>query len=191
MNRRAYTCCSFFQSATMPPPTSSFLMPSKTVQLLISHLFFLFSLFLLTSGPISAWAGQPIIQPKQGKPLAQLAQHPAWLKLLHFNGGQSEVLSNDFFLSPEGRHNPEAELRATIDAYSKPWPADNGDTHARCRFPARYLWLSSQIPLPDYTPQPSQCINLSKWSLPEQVKSISLFLVSGYLGNPASVFGHS
>ncbi len=183
-NHRAYTCFSFFRSATMPP--TPFLMPFKAVRLLV---FALFSLFLLTSGPV--WAGQSIIQPKQVKLLAQLAQHPVWLKLLHFNAGQSEVLSNDFFLSPEGRHNPEAELRATIDAYSKPWPADNGDAHARCRFPARYLWLSSQIPLPDYTPQPSQCINLSKWSLPEQVKSISVFLVSGYLGNPASVFGHS
>ncbi len=146
----------------------------------------IFSLWFFV--PQSGWAARCNIPPAQAE---QLARHPIWLKLLHFEDNHSEVLSNDFFLSAEGRQDSEAELLATLDAYSEPWPADNGDAHARCRFPARYLWLSSQIPLPDYTSQPSQCINLSKWSLPEQVQSISLFLVSGYLGNPASVFGHS
>ncbi|MCI5124843.1 MAG: hypothetical protein D3925_10280, partial [Candidatus Electrothrix sp. AR5] len=98
--------------------------------------------------------------------IEQLAQDPVWLKLLHYKNGQSEVLTKDFFLSPKGGQDPEAELLATLDAYSEAWSAEDNDTHARCRFPARYLWLSSQIPLPDYTPQPSQCINLSKWSLP-------------------------
>jgi len=146
----------------------------------------IFSLWFFV--PESGWAARFNIPPKQAE---HVARHPIWLKLLHFADDHSEVLSNNFFLSPEGRQNPEAELLATLNAYAEPWPADNGDAHARCRFPARYLWLSSQIPLPDYTPQPSQCIKLNKWSLPEQVQSISLFLVSGYLGNPASVFGHS
>lgn len=146
----------------------------------------IFSLWFFV--PESGWAARFNIPPEQAE---QLSRHPIWLKLLHFADDHSEVLSNDFFLSADGRQDPEAELLATLNAYSEPWSADNDNAHARCRFPARYLWLSSQIPLPEYSPQPSQCINLSKWSLPEQVKSISLFLVSGYLGNPASVFGHS
>ncbi|WP_417911673.1 DUF4105 domain-containing protein, partial [Candidatus Electronema sp. TJ] len=124
--------------------------------------------------------------------IAQLARHPVWLKLLHFDrsGRQSEVLSPDFFLAPDGRDNPEAELRATIAAYAAPWP-ENGDSDARCRFPARYFWLSQQAQLPDYSLRNPQCSNFSRWSLPDKVRSLSLFLVSGYLGNPASVFGHS
>ncbi|XOF32362.1 MAG: DUF4105 domain-containing protein [Candidatus Electrothrix sp. YB6] len=101
------------------------------------------------------------------------------------------MLTDDFFLATEGKDDPEAELQATLAAYSTSWLQDNPDSHARCRFPARYFWLSKQISLPEYSPQPQQCTRLAKWSLPDQVKSVSLFLVSGYLGNPASVFGHS
>ncbi len=124
--------------------------------------------------------------------IAQLARQPTWLKLLHFTeeAGQSEVLSEDFFLSPEGKKDPEAELRAALAAYAAPWPAD-GNSHARCRFPARYHWLAQQISLPGYTPAPPQCAAFNRWSLPDKTRSVSLFLVSSYLGNPASVFGHS
>ncbi|WP_420208565.1 DUF4105 domain-containing protein [Candidatus Electronema sp. JC] len=125
-------------------------------------------------------------------PPAPLARHPTWLKLLHFDreSGQSEILSPDFFLASDGRQNAEAELRATLAAYAAPWPED-GNSHARCRFPARYFWLNQQLHLPDYQPVPAQCRALARWSLPEKTQSFSLFLVSGYLGNPASVFGHS
>jgi hypothetical protein len=121
----------------------------------------------------------------------KLAQNPVWLKLLHYKDGQSEVLTNEFFLSPDGKQDPAAELRTTLSAYSQPWSTEDNNDHARCRFPARYFWLSQHIALPEYTPQPAQCTRLSKWSLPSQVTSTSLFLVSGYLGNPASVFGHT
>ncbi|MCI5113616.1 MAG: DUF4105 domain-containing protein [Candidatus Electrothrix sp. AW1] len=126
------------------------------------------------------------------KQINELAHDPVWLKLLHYKDGQSEVLTKKFFLSSDGTYDPAAELLATLDAYSEPWSTkDNNDTHARCRFPARYFWLSSHVALPDYSPQPPQCTRLSKWSLPDQVTSTSIFLVSGYLGNPASVFGHT
>ncbi len=142
--------------------------------------------FLFLPHPAAAALSLPPAQ------IARLAQHPTWLKLLHFNRktGQSEILSEDFFLSPEGRRSPETELRAALAAYAAPWSED-GDSHARCRFPARYFWLSQQLQLPDYTLRNPQCKTFSRWSLPDKVRSISLFLVSGYLGNPASVFGHS
>jgi hypothetical protein len=144
------------------------------------------ALLLAAPPPAAAAALPPADQ------IAQLARQPTWLKLLHFTdeAGLSEVLSEDFFLSPEGRKNPEAELRAALAAYAAPWPED-GNSHARCRFPARYHWLSQQISLPDYTPAPPQCAAFNRWSLPDRTRSVSLFLVSGYLGNPASVFGHS
>ena len=45
----------------------------------------------------------------------ELARHPVWLKLLHFDTKRntSEILSDDFFLSPQGHHDPQAELLAT------------------------------------------------------------------------------
>jgi hypothetical protein len=121
-----------------------------------------------------------------------LANDPVWLKLLHFEKGgkKSEILTENFFLSPKGRFDPKSELIATIEAYFKPWPQNYG-THPRCRFPARYFWLSQKIGLPDYSLHITRCKSLEIWSLLNNIKSISIFLVSGYLGNPASVFGHS
>ena len=121
-----------------------------------------------------------------------LARHPTWLKLLHFEGrlAQSVVLTDDFFLSPEGKNDPQAELNATLEAYFAPWPTDIGE-HPRCRFPARYYWLARYLPLPGYAVKDPRCRRLSDWALVERVKSVSLLLVSGYLGNPASSFGHA
>ncbi len=172
-------------------PVFSFGSQMRTSFLLRPPAAFFFFCTLFCTFASVAYAEFPVLllSPAQAE---QLAQSPTWLKLLHFDkdGQQSEILSKDFFLSPEGHHNAQAELLATVAAYTAPWP-ENGDNHARCRFPARYYWLSQQINLPDYTLAPSQCKTFVHWSLPKKVQSISLFLVSGYLGNPASVFGHA
>ena len=74
----------------------------------------------------------PCTLPAHASPLAEalqvaasldLAHHPIWLKLLHYEGRlpQSVVLTDDFFLSPAGRSSPQAELSATLEAYFLPW----------------------------------------------------------------------
>lgn len=120
-----------------------------------------------------------------------LATRPTWLKLIHYEqrGRPSVVLTDQFFLSPDGRRNPTAELAATIQAYFSPW-SGNANEHARCRFPARYFWLSHQLALPEYTVRETRCQSLEDWALFDSVKSVSVLLVSGYFGNPASTFGH-
>ena len=45
--------------------------------------------------------------------------------------------------------------------------------------------------MPGYALKEPRCQRLSKWALLDRVKSVSLLLVSGYLGNPASTFGHA
>lgn len=121
-----------------------------------------------------------------------LANHPTWLRLLHYERGSKEsaVLTDSFFLSPDGRSDPDSELTATINAYFAPW-GEAANEHPRCRFPARYYWLSQKLHLPGYDLRETHCENLEKWALSDSVKSVSLFLVSGYLGNPASTFGHA
>jgi hypothetical protein len=63
--------------------------------------------------------------------------------------------------------------------------------HPRCRFPARYLWLARHLPLPQYTPRDRRCSNLEAWALIDGLDSVSLYLIGGYFGNPASTFGHA
>ncbi|WP_269532585.1 DUF4105 domain-containing protein [Chitinimonas sp. BJYL2] len=124
--------------------------------------------------------------------LGKLAQSSQWRRLLHMplSHGESDILSPDYFLSPLGRANAEAELRATLEAYQQPWP-DNPNLHPRCRFPARYQWLARHIALPDYQRIEPRCTRLNQWSRLDQIRSVSLLLVSGYFGNPASTFGHA
>ncbi len=121
--------------------------------------------------------------------LARLAREPVWLGLLHFDteSQRGEVTDPRFYLAPNGRQNPLAELQATITALSLPAQSDD-ETHARCRFPARAMWLDRELsrPLPAVS-----CPRLEAWVNLAELQSISLMLVSGYFGNPASSFGHS
>tara|TARA_B100000686_G_C16790768_1_gene978543 strand:- start:1739 stop:3646 length:1908 start_codon:yes stop_codon:yes gene_type:complete len=139
-----------------------------------------------------SWAVEPIGLEKAlvASDSLGLAESRTWRRLLHFESGEetSSILANNFFLSPEGRVDPKAELTATLSAYFHQDVDD--DSHPKCRFPARYYWLSHQFDLPDYQLR-DQCDNLEAWGFFEKTNSVSVLMVSGYLGNPASTFGHS
>ncbi|MBD5778132.1 DUF4105 domain-containing protein [Pelagicoccus sp. NFK12] len=121
-----------------------------------------------------------------------LHEQRTWRRLLHFRDGakKSEIKSEEFFLSAAGKSDPQAELEATLRAYFVS-DEEKPNNSARCRFPARYYWLSKYIDLPGYDPRASDCPRFNRWALLDKVDSISLYLVSGYFGNPASTFGHS
>lgn len=152
----------------------------------VSVVSYTFAFIILSLIPISVYAGQ------HNADLLSISKDAAWQRLLYYDleKGRSDVISADYFLSPEGRSDPLKELKATLDSYSKPFPAD-ADQHARCRFPARYLWLSERIHLANYQVIHPQCVSLKKSQEKLQLDSISLMFVTGYLGNPASSFGHS
>lgn len=155
----------------------------------IKRIIFLCIILASVSAPAQASSPAEVLNKAEE---LNLADHPTWLKLLHYERGKapSVVLTDEFFLSPSGRNDPKAELIATINGYFSPW-GENTDEHARCRFPARYFWLSQQLVLPDYKLSEGKCQRLEEWGLFNNVNSISLLLVSGYLGNPASTFGHA
>lgn len=126
-----------------------------------------------------------------------LHTHPTWLKLIHYESDSfskntlaSAIHSNEFFLAKNGHINAKAELKATIEAILSPVNTDSNQ-HAQCRFPARFLWLQSQfnnrlrhIPM-------ARCEDFNKWSFNGKITSISLVYATGYLGNPASYYGHT
>lgn len=124
--------------------------------------------------------------------LSKLSHENTWLKLLYYDEAaqQSDIVSKDYFLSEKGRTDPLEELKATVKAYDEPF-SDNPNEHAVCRFPARYQWLSQKFDLKGYQPVHPKCENLRKSIDNTPIDSISLMFVSGYLGNPASSFGHS
>lgn len=111
--------------------------------------------------------------------IRSLAQKTQWLKLLHYDSNSSSILNLDFFLSLEGQRNPLSELQTTIQGL-KENPA------LSCRFPARRLWLEQQgLQFP-----PQSCPELEEWTRGKTVRSVSVIFADGFLGNPASFFGH-
>lgn len=112
------------------------------------------------------------------------SNHDYWKRLLHFNETQSRVISEEFFLSPEGKNDPIKEMQETIHLLN----SANGASVA-CNFPARYKWLSSQqnnIPYFDLT----QCAELQEFLRGFQSETMSIVFVSEFVDVPASAFGH-
>ncbi len=116
-----------------------------------------------------------------------------WSILLHYEtgacGSKSLVDDPKFFLAPDGKTNPKAELEATIRAFFIPY--SEKERHPASRFIARFAWLTKQLSI-DKKKIPydalREYINYRDDLAPEQ---ISLVFPAGYLESPASMFGHS
>ena len=155
----------------------------------ISIFYLLFSLFSVAHGQNLTALPELLSQAKN----ANLAENEMWYKLLHYKKSnsryESEVVSKDFFFSSTGRTDPQSELTATLTAMLRP-PSDI-NTHAQCRFPARYKWLKKELSLSDETAIGTEmCPDYVKWTLDEKIDGISLIFASGHLSNPASFYGH-
>lgn len=119
--------------------------------------------------------------------LLQPSQLITWQRLLHYDqSGRSAINSAEFFLSDEGKYDAQAELTATIAAMSA--PVKDGVQHAQCRFPGRYLWLRSEGLLANIAAV--RCEWQEAFMSEQQLESVSLIFATGFLGNPASYYGH-
>ncbi|MYN04861.1 DUF4105 domain-containing protein [Pseudoduganella sp. DS3] len=129
--------------------------------------------------------------------LPDLALNQDWQRLLIYeadagspSGLRSAIHSPEFFLAAHGATDPGAELHATLQAMRAPATGDN-DTHAKCRFPARRLWLAQRLPAHASELAEIDCPAFQQWARPAHVDSVSLVFANGYLGNPASYYGHT
>lgn len=121
--------------------------------------------------------------------LQVLSGAKVWRQLLGYDKKNVSVItSKTFFLAPSGNKNAYAELVATIDAFKS--SVDIPDQHAQCRFRGRYLWLSQQLEFNSLGITPVNCPDYASFSAQQQASSISIIFATGYLGNPASYYGH-
>ena len=125
------------------------------------------------------------------------AKSASWLRLGLYerdssseSGWKSAVHSKSFFLAEQGSTNPVDELNASIRAFSEP-VGDVPDLHAQCLFKGRYAWLLSRLEAESDAFPSVQCASFGKWTKDFAVDSISLLYATGYLGNPASFYGHT
>ena len=128
-----------------------------------------------------------LIQKARAEKLSRLR---IWRLLLHYQPGplglESEASSPSFFLASDGRRNPEAEIEADIAAMFG--PGTQNREKIICRFPARYAWLKSKLEIKTAA---VSCPAFEAWEKGVLAPSISLIFASAYLGNPASLYGHT
>lgn len=114
-------------------------------------------------------------------------QSRTWQKLVHYSASShiSEIKNADFFLSTQGNNNPEAEFVASLALLT---PSNRIFDERVCRYPARALYLRSLGY--DVVHVPSLCDNFKQWQGDLSKQQVSIVYADGYLGNPASFYGH-
>ena len=129
----------------------------------------------------------------------RLAQDPEWLALGHyrkrlFGGYESEVEPSQFFISPKGRTDPEAELEATILEFFEPDPGARAPAlwqNPQCRFPARFWWLDRKLHFDARLPRQASCPRFDEWRKTIDASSVTLVFADAFLNNPGSMYGHT
>jgi hypothetical protein len=117
-----------------------------------------------------------------------IASSRVWQKLLHISNGHTEIENEDFFLHTQvsDQNFALAELNKTIDAININAKDSSGFTF-RCKYPARTTFLASHQlvePLQD-----AECPLLREWIGGDSF-NVSIIYADGFLGNPASFYGH-
>lgn len=121
----------------------------------------------------------------------KLAFSKEWLRFLNYKKGifgyKSEADGKDFFLTPHGKTEPQEELKAIVAELTSKKVVN--DDHARCRFPARSLFISQNLNIPLASEEICKQFQLFKKSL--NAESVSLVFSAYYVNNPSSTFGHT
>lgn len=147
--------------------------------------------------PAVGYAHATVAESVRTKALEEgLAESRYWQILLHYKAdifGKPVSLVDDprFFLDPQGKVDPRAELNATLAGL---WQAQNEakpEDHVRCRFPARSQWLMDELGLDSASLPPVTCKELDKTLAQIDPRSALLIFPGNHNNSPASMFGHT
>ncbi|MFM8552259.1 MAG: DUF4105 domain-containing protein [Nitrospiraceae bacterium] len=126
----------------------------------------------------------------------KLAEQREWFLLLHYKpnwlgGVTSEADDPGFFLSPDGKTDPQAELEATLKQFFSDEPVGRSKQPAQCAFVARYHWLKDKLAFDDRRLTPLRCERFDNWFKEMNARSLTMIFPSSFMNNPASMFGHT
>ncbi len=136
--------------------------------------------------------------------ISEVAKTIEWRRLLYFNDfgtGKSyaEITPEKkehgkvFFLAGEaGRSDPAVELVATLKAFQEPVPQllEVREAHARCQFPARFIFLQTHFPKLRSLPN-IHCLRFVRFARVLVPKQVDLVFAAAYVNSPASMYGHT
>jgi hypothetical protein len=120
------------------------------------------------------------------------SQSREWHTLMHYRRNaffriESEADGEGFFFSEEGKHDPRAEMIASVKAFQdESRPVDI--RHPQCAFPARFQYLKEVFSI---DPKPVECKDYHWWRENLPAQSVTVIFASYYANNPASIFGHT
>lgn len=141
----------------------------------------------------------PYIEDLITKAQAQkLWEQRAWRKLMFipdrfYSSARSLISEKAFFLSPDGKNNPEHELIATLKAFNKPMLLDakKNEMHPQCRYAARFHWLVDELKIDRNKMEFQPCPELHKFIDFLDYEGVSLVFSNYVADGPGSLFGHT
>ncbi len=164
------------------------------------YIFFLLISLLLAPPSLAQTeeaAGNPYLIQLIGQAVqSQLANEREWHLLLHYRtnilgGYLSEQDDPRFFMSPDGKIDPQAELNATLTQFFSDELVGRSKQPAQCAFVARYVWLRDRLRFDGTRLPPMACERFERWLADFEAQSITLIFPSAFMNNPASMFGHT
>lgn len=116
----------------------------------------------------------------------EFAQSPQWLSIVHYQkswgGNKGSIGSDNFYISPKGRQNPQKELEATIALFQ------SNDIETQCLFPARYQILKKNQLIDSSFPN---CKEFEQFKNDLKPSGVTLLFTDAYMNNSSSLFGHT
>lgn len=135
--------------------------------------------FLFPTFCFSSITTQTFIEQKK------LYENPYWSKLLHYTNGESEIDSDNFFISKDGKTDLKKELFETINSLK------NGKNNVLCRFPLRVKWLKENIPSLEKDIVNYSCAELDEFLSLVDAKYVTMVFPTAHINSPASMYGHT
>ncbi|MES1948041.1 hypothetical protein C84B14_11844 [Salinisphaera sp. C84B14] len=126
-----------------------------------------------------------------------LAASAQWQALVHYErdwlgeGLHSTVVTDWFFLSPNGRRDPAAELNATLAAFVENRYIEDRERSAACTFIARRRFLVARLGLEEHALGGERCEKYQRWREALAPRQISLIFPTAFPNSPSSMFGHT
>ena len=115
-----------------------------------------------------------------------------WLLLCHYKksitGYKSLLDDKNFFLAPDGKKNPKAELEATIHSFFNEKTEDV--IHPTYKYSSRYKWLCNKLNIDKNQLPYDGDTEYAKIKEMLKVKSFYLVFPAAYMNSPVSMFGH-
>ena len=127
----------------------------------------------------------------------RLSEKREWHRLMHYvsnlvaPGVHGLADARRFYLAPEGKTKPQAELEATLAAFFSGVEETDKEQNPQCAFIARYNWLDAELHFDPARLKKQTCKRFNEWRDTLNPQGLTLIFPAASLNNPSSMYGHT